>query len=564
MIRLNENAEQEKKIFFAEVVRRVSLYESSKAAAELFYLFRHLNGYGNALGYLDFAKFGYEGERLAFLLGLYPDSLSPEVNSLLSDALTILKSQAEKRVSSEQPLWETESLCEEIQKLCNEIEKTKEKHESKSVAENAVEVAQHPDPNEKKNVKTKQKDDDAKIKIDSSKVENILNLVGELVVLRSQIQNQVSSYATDIRLNSLASQLDKTVRELHEKTLSMRLTPLKPLFQKIHWVLRDLSQRLKKPVNFVMEGENTEVDRSMVDLLLDPIVHIARNSVDHGIESKEKRKDAKKNLVGTIRLSARQVGDRIFVEISDDGGGIDRGRVIERGKKRGLLSKDLDPTDISDQQVFSLLFEPGFSTAEVVTDISGRGVGLDVVKSNIEKLKGSVVIDSVPGEGTKFSLQIPLSAAITDGMVLKARGIYGIIPLDCIRELIRPEETEVIELENKTSAIRHRDTVYPVLDLGITLSEGRSQAISESENKVALYILLEAGNRRAVASVNQVIGQRQVVLKRLSESFKGVKGISGAAILGDGQVALVINPYGLLNLSSDVQSRQNLDESMAA
>ncbi|MDZ4662124.1 MAG: chemotaxis protein CheA [Pseudomonadota bacterium] len=394
------------------------------------------------------------------------------------------------------------------------------------------------------------------IRIDSDRVENILDLVGELVVIKSQVLNQCANYATDTRLNSIAAQLDKTIRELQDKTLSMRLTPLKNLFLKTQRVVRDLSVKLDKPVEFHMLGEDTEIDRRMVDLLGDPLLHIVRNCLDHGVEETVARKKKGKNASGHIHLHAKQLGDRIQISITDDGAGIDRNVVIQKGQEKGLISATQDVEKLTDQQVYSLLFEVGFSTASAVTDVSGRGVGMDVVKSNVEKMKGDIEIDSKPGVGTKIILTLPLTTSITDGMITQAGNHLYIIPMECILELIHVTDADFLTLENGTKAINHREQVYPILDLEDIFSKENPfnvENLAKSEQK--MYVLVESGKKRLLVGVNFVIGQTQVVLKLLGDSFRQIKGISGASILGDGKIALVINPLGLENLLDDPSLR---------
>ncbi len=356
--------------------------------------------------------------------------------------------------------------------------------------------------------------------------------------------NQSEEHASDNRLNAIASQLDKTVRELQDKTLNMRLTPLKNLFLKTQRVIRDLSVKLDKSIDFYMKGELTEIDRNMVDQLLDPLIHIARNSLDHGIENKEKRRQFNKPERGTINLSAEQLGDRVLIQITDDGAGINRDRVIRRAIDKGLLPPTDDFSSFPDAQVHQLIFEPGFSTADSVTDISGRGVGMDIVKNNVERMKGAIEITSVEGKGTTITLSLPLTTSITDGMIARVGKTHYILPMDCIVELIKAKSENFVTTENGLPALNHREKLYPILDLEEVFIDDQQQS-SKSSLDTKMLVIIQAGMRQLVIAVDAVLGQTQVVLKVLGDSFRDIKGVSGAAILGDGRVALVLNPHGL-------------------
>ncbi len=390
---------------------------------------------------------------------------------------------------------------------------------------------------------------DSVIKVDAGRVESVLNLVGELVVIKSQLINQCSDYLADQRLNSIVSLMDKTIRELQDKTLGLRMTPLKSLFLKTQRIVRDLSVKLGKPIEFVMDGEETEIDRTMVELLSDPLMHIARNSLDHGIEPAERRRSLGKAERGTILLSARMEGGRILIQIRDDGGGIDREKVLKKALDRGLLPPGESPERMEDSRVFDLIFLPGFSTAEQVTELSGRGVGMDVVKSNIEKLKGTISIDSKLGNGTCITISIPLPTSIADGLAVQIGGRPYVIPMDSIRELVHLSDSSMI-LANTgtgTASLHHRDRIYPILPLKRILNRRRLESdMEDSTYNGRMAALVETNGKVVALETERVIGQTQVVLKPLSKGFSRVAGLSGAAILGDGTVALVLDPATLL------------------
>ncbi len=379
------------------------------------------------------------------------------------------------------------------------------------------------------------------LKIDSERVESVLNLVGELVVLKSQLINKCSG--ADPQLNQLVSLVDKTIRELQDKTLSMRVTPLKNLFLKTQRVVRDLALKLGKPVEFVMEGEETEIDRGMVDALADPLMHLARNSLDHGIENAAGRQAAAKPEKGMIYLRAYQRGGRILIELSDDGKGLQREKILSKALERGIVSAAA-AQEMSDRQVQSLIFAAGFSTAEQVTDVSGRGVGMDVVKTQVEKLKGSIDLESMPGVGTLIRLSLPMTTSILDGMLVKLGEEPFILPMENIRELVDLDESQIVEVVTGKSAWRHRDKLYPVVDMQGGFQSGRF-------GRPKLVAIVDGGGREVALLLSGVAGQSQVVLKSLDDRLRACRGVSGAAILGDGKVALVLDTAGISQAAAE-------------
>ncbi len=384
------------------------------------------------------------------------------------------------------------------------------------------------------------------IKVDTDKIDSVLDLVGELVVCKSQLLNQVAKYPGDTTLSTVVSLMDKTIRELQDKSLGMRMTPLKGLFLKTQRLIRDLSVKLQKPIDFQMTGEETEVDRTMVELLSDPLLHIARNSLDHGIEISEIRKERGKTEKGTIHVSAQQAGGRVLVKITDDGGGLNRPRIAQKAVERGLIASLELADQMSDSDVFKFIFMPGFSTAEKVTDLSGRGVGMDVVKTNIETIKGTIEIDSTEGKGTCLTLSLPLTASITDGMVIRAAGDLYVLPIDSILELINLEGGKLVDMQNNRTVLHHRGRILPLIELDEIL---KGPTFDVSSKKGSMVALVASGEQTIALRVQQVVGQAQVVLKPLGNRFQQIEGVSGVAIMGDGRPALVLHPEGLVGAS---------------
>lgn len=387
------------------------------------------------------------------------------------------------------------------------------------------------------------------LKVDSTRVDAVLDVVGEIVVLKNQlIHSDAIRSGVDQRLNFIVDQLDKSIRDLYEKTLGIRMTPLRSLFMKLQRTVRDVSVKLQKPVDLQLLGEDTEVDRSVFELLGDPLMHMARNAMDHGIEPKEDRKAANKPEMAKLTISAKQVGGSVLIEIAEDGRGIDREKILKKAREKNLISADINTNEMSNEQVYQFLFAPGFSTAEVVTDLSGRGVGLDVVRSNIEKIKGNIRIKSELGKGTTFQISIPLTTAITDGIVVAIMGNNYMIPIHSIREIVQFTDDEVTEVANVGQVLKIRDRLTPILNLERALSMVRDMnLVKSSDTRVRsqkTYVVLESSQGLTALLVDDVVGQSQVVAKPLQVGHN-VPEFSGAATLGDGRTILILEPNAL-------------------
>jgi two-component system, chemotaxis family, sensor kinase CheA len=399
------------------------------------------------------------------------------------------------------------------------------------------------------------------IKVDTGRVDSVLDAVGELVVLKNQIVHDESIRSGgNLRLAAIVDQLDKTVRELYDKTLSIRMTPLKSLFLKIQRIVRDVSLNLEKPVDLQLIGEETEVERTVFELLGDPLVHLVRNSMDHGIEKPEIRKERGKTATAKVVVSAKQTGGTVTIEIIDDGGGINRERVLQKAIEKKLIPHGVDPQSMPDEQVFQFIFAPGFSTAEKVTDLSGRGVGLDVVRSNLEKINGKIDIKSKVGIGTTFRLSIPLSTAITDGIVVAIDGAKYILPIYSIRELVRAVPKDYTHLSNAGKVVKIREVLLPVIDIRKTIGkinwdqikhmkyESKDEKDSlRARREETMLIIIESMHGMMALPVDEVIGQAQVVVKPISAGHE-IPEVAGAAILGDGRTVLILDPTALTQI----------------
>ncbi|WP_413943459.1 chemotaxis protein CheA [Bdellovibrio sp. HCB-162] len=398
------------------------------------------------------------------------------------------------------------------------------------------------------------------IKVDTGRVDSVLDAVGELVVLKNQlVHDETVRSGVNLRLEAIVDQLDKAVRELYEKTLSIRMTPLKSMFIKIQRIVRDVSLSLDKPVDLQLIGEETEVERTVFELLGDPLVHLVRNSMDHGVEKKETRLERGKPVTAKVVVSAKQSGGNVIIEICDDGGGINREKVLAKAIERGFVPTGVDPASIPDEQVFQYIFQPGFSTADKISDLSGRGVGLDVVKSNLDKINGKINIFSKAGQGTTFRLTIPLSTAITDGIIVALDGARYILPIHSIREIVRvlPKDYTHISGAGKVASIR--GLLLPVIDvsktlgsINWTLNKKDQQLMAKRENSLSarreetMLVIIESMTGQMAFPVDDVLGQAQVVVKPITTG-QNIPEVAGAAILGDGRTVLILEPGALVS-----------------
>ncbi|ABK48447.1 CheA signal transduction histidine kinases [Shewanella sp. ANA-3] len=379
---------------------------------------------------------------------------------------------------------------------------------------------------------------DATLRVETSKIDTLVNLAGELVITQSMltlIGNELGGELGE-RLKTALNELERNTREMQEAVMSVRMLPVSFVFNRFHRLVRDLSEQLGKNVTLVIEGGNTEIDKGMIEKLVDPLTHLVRNSLDHGIEKPEKRVAAGKSEVGVLSLKASQRGGSIVIAVHDDGGGLNRERILQKARENGMAL----PENMTDKQVWQLIFAAGFSTAAEVTDVSGRGVGMDVVRKNIEALGGRIDIDSVAGEGATFEIQLPLTLAIVDGMSVSVGNQIYILPLVHIIESIQPQ-TEQLKFLAKERLLRVREEYLPLLNL-YQLMEIEPQAKTP---EAGIVVLLESNNKRFGLCVDALVGQQQVVIKSLEKHYRRIPGVSGATIMGDGSVALILDVESL-------------------
>ncbi|HXJ33510.1 MAG TPA: chemotaxis protein CheA [Candidatus Eisenbacteria bacterium] len=388
------------------------------------------------------------------------------------------------------------------------------------------------------------------IRVPIAKVDRLINLVSELVTTQSIVAQGVANFSPD-RLAALAesvAQMDRHARALHEHVLAVRMIPVRSLFASFPRLVRDVAAALDKEAVLEISGEDTELDRTVIERIGDPLTHLIRNAVDHGLEPPEERTAAGKPAAGRIRLNAYQQGGNIYIEVSDDGRGLDRDRIVAKAERHGLIAPGHQATDA---EVWALIFQPGFSTAEAVTQVSGRGVGMDVVRENVEALGGIITIDTESGRGTSFRIKLPLTLAILDGQAIRVGSQEYIIPLVAIRETIRPERGSVHTVGPGAELVVVHGKPLPVLRLhrvfGVTPGT--------EDPARGLLMIVEYDGRLAALLVDELLSQQQVVIKSLEANFIKVDGVAGATILGDGRVALILDVAGLIALANTDSAR---------
>lgn len=381
------------------------------------------------------------------------------------------------------------------------------------------------------------------IRVSIEKVDQMINLVGELVITQAMLAQTASQYDPVLfeKLYSGMSQLERNTRDLQESVMSIRMMPISFVFSRYPRVVRDLAAKLNKRVELRTVGENTELDKGLIEKIADPLTHLVRNSLDHGVEVAEKRVAAGKPAQGTITLRAFHQGGSIVIEVSDDGAGLNRGKILAKARERGLPVHDA----MTDQEVWLLIFEAGFSTADQVTDVSGRGVGMDVVKRNIQSMGGRIDIESTLGSGTRISIRLPLTLAILDGLSVVVGDQMFIVPLNYITESLQPMATDIKTVSGKGRVVQVRGEYLPV----IALHEFFNLRPSVTEIHKGILVILEAEGHKAALFVDDLVGQHQVVIKSLESNYRRVQGASGATIMGDGKVALILDTAALVMAS---------------
>ncbi len=382
---------------------------------------------------------------------------------------------------------------------------------------------------------TRRKGDSSSIRVSVEKIDRIVNLVGELVIAQAMLQQSSTTVAgaADERLAHSLATLDRNTRDLQQAVMSIRMMPMEFVFSRFPRLVYDVSTKLGKKVNLRTQGRETELDKELIELLVDPLTHVVRNAIDHGIESPAERRSAGKPEMGTVGMRATHRGGSVIIEVTDDGRGLDRDRIIAKARELGMAADE----NMTDQDAWSLVFEAGFSTAKEITALSGRGVGMDVVRRNIASLGGSVSISTVKGEGTVIAIQVPLTLAVLDGMIVSVGGEQYIVPLEFVAEAFKPGPDDIRTIVNQASLVAVRGEQLPIVRLEDVVKLPRS----DTQRPEPLCLVVEVDNRRAALLVDSLVGQQQLVVKSLDTNLHSVPGVAGATILGDGRVALILD-----------------------
>jgi two-component system, chemotaxis family, sensor kinase CheA len=481
--------------------------------------------------------------------------ITAQIVDLLFDALDVLKSLVSSisaKIQGKDDEAHEVDIVPQLKKIralgsSNDDGDRSELEEEVEAAEAAAEMATtrldnvvEAESRSQTKVRTTAVDISSSIKVDMLKLDNLMDMVGELVIAQSQLSQDstIVSSGSD-RLQKNVSQLEKITRDVQEVVMSTRMIPVKGTFQKMARLVRDVAKKAGKQVDFSMHGEDTEMDKNVTELIADPLIHMIRNAVDHGIEPPDERVKAGKDPHGSVSLSAFHKGGNVVVQIIDDGKGLNKKKILEKAIQQGIVKEG---ENLSEQELNGLIFRPGFSTADKVTDVSGRGVGMDVVRKNIENLRGKVEITSEEGKGSVFTISLPLTLAIIDGMVITVGGQRYIIPMLSILESLRPLKEECKTVIQQGEMIEVRGELLPLIRLYEVL-EVTPESMEPWESMV---VVVENEGSRCCLLIDDLLGQQQIVIKSLGESFTDVRGISGGTILGDGRVGLIIDIGGIM------------------
>jgi two-component system, chemotaxis family, sensor kinase CheA len=385
-------------------------------------------------------------------------------------------------------------------------------------------------------------DETASIKVDTRKLDSLVDAVGELIIVQSLIQEDPAlATRLDSRLAGNLGQLKRITADLQRSAVALRMVPIRQAFQKVSRIVRDLSRKADKSVELVLSGEDTELDRKVVEEITDPLMHMVRNSLDHGIEPPDIRAASGKRPQARLALSAYHQGGHIVIDIADDGTGLDTERIRAKAIERGLIAPGDRP---SVDEIHMMIFQAGFSTADKVTEISGRGVGMDVVRRNIDALRGSVSIASEAGKGTTFQIKLPLTLAVLDGLIVGVGKERFVMPTTAVRESLRPLPAQVHKVQDEPRLIQVRDSLLPLVALGDMF-----RLPHESDPSRATVVVIEDGGARVGLVVDALLGKQEVVIKSLGETFSAVRGVAGGAILGDGRIGLILDAHGIVALT---------------
>ncbi|MFZ6779510.1 chemotaxis protein CheA [Undibacterium sp. Ji83W] len=460
--------------------------------------------------------------------------LNPDTLKITEEQITSLPASKAEPTEDELGYGFFEPLDSMFPPEENKAEPVAEKVVDVVVAEKQVQQA------EKKVEKAATSQESSTIRVGIEKVDQLINLIGELVITQAMLEQRTQDLdpIANERLLSSVAHLTRNTRDLQEAVMSIRMMPMDYVFSRFPRMVRDLASKLGKKVEFITYGASTELDKGLIERIVDPLTHLVRNSIDHGIEMPAARAQAGKSETGKLSLSAVHQGGNIVIEVSDDGGGLHREKILAKARQNGLTVSD----SMSDSEVWLLIFAPGFSTAETVTDVSGRGVGMDVVKRNIAAMGGVVDIRSAMGYGTTITISLPLTLAILDGMSIKFGNEIYILPLGFVMESLQPAQADIKEISGKGKVVKVRGEYLPL----VPLYEYFDIEPKYTNPSDGIVVIVEVDGKKAALFVDDLVGQQQVVVKNIESNYKKVPGISGATILGDGGVALILDVAAVL------------------
>jgi two-component system chemotaxis sensor kinase CheA len=528
--------------------------------AHLFRVAHSVKGSAATVSYNELSHFAHRAEDCMAALRVNPECVNRDTVSLLLDWLDSMRTWINNlRAGNQDPPDNCEAIGERLAKATEQFNHMVEDHKTPEKAELTTlsqgfgifdQDATESQPNTSlasDKAPTNESDQEGKrpptqelsyLKVDRERVGQVMALVEELVVLKSQV-TEFADVGGGTQAETILSLFDRTVRELYDSVINMQMMSLKSTFLKLERTIRDVAVRLDKNVELEIFGADTELDRSLIEQLNDPLIHLCRNAIDHGLDTPEERRQQGKPEDGQVAISATQRSGMVVIEISDDGRGVHRDDIIKKAVATGLIDSSRDANSFTDEEVFDLMFQPGFSTAQAVSEISGRGVGLDVVKTRIEGMNGQIKVTSSPGQGTTFSLMLPITTAITDGVVISVADSRYIIPLEAIKEFVTIKADQITRLTDGRDVFELRGEFIPVIRLAEKFNLNRSKTED-------LLVVVHTNAGLTGVLVDQVTDQNQVVLKGIDAAFDQIDGIAGAAILGDGRVALVIDVPSLL------------------
>ncbi|MFB6345309.1 MAG: chemotaxis protein CheA [bacterium] len=505
--------------------------------------FRGMHSIKGAAGFLDLRWVNNLAHAMEDLLGLYRDDgyrIEEDHIDLLFDSLDSLKKLINTHHES---IGEDTELELDYDQFHGEIDRVRDVIEEIEESGETVDVSEEPSEPETEPEEDVELRETESIRIDTSKIDTIVNRAGELVTTFNQLKRQSEELdgGQSREQRQMYNQMDRIVSDLQEEALSLRMIPLKKTFSKTRRMVRDLSNEFGKDVDLTIEGEETELDRSLVEKIQDPLVHLVRNALDHGIESPEVRKEKGKDETGSLTISAYHESGDVVIEISDDGAGIDPEVIFEEAVEKDLV----DPNEeLSEQEIYMLLFEPGFSTTEEVTDVSGRGVGMDVVRKNIESIRGQIEVESEIDEGTTFRMKIPLTLSIINGMIMQLGDQRFVIPTTNILRSLNPDASQITTIEDRGEVLNLRGELISLC----RINQLFNLDVEDKPFDESLIVIVQGASGKVGLQIDDILGQQEVVIKSLGIAFEQLRGISGAAILGDGQVGLILDTQTLEQL----------------